>query len=101
MCVDLNDFNGEQFDIMQLQIEKLKGSKEQVIEAFGFVQDCEMIFHCLQEKMLTRLQQKPTPQTLVSTHLGLIKRSPLILNKIEQHILDLNKDWLFDLVQSR
>lgn len=38
---------------------------------------------------------------IIQSHLGLIKRSPLVMNKIEQQILDLNKDWLFDLVQSR
>lgn len=81
--LDLNEFNSESFDIMQLQIEKLKGNREQVIEAFAFVQDCEMIFHTLQEKMLIRLQQKPSPSTIIATHLGLVKRPLLVLNRIE------------------
>lgn len=44
MLLDLETFDKNTFELMQIHIEKLKKDREEVTQAFTFIQDCEIIY---------------------------------------------------------
>jgi len=60
MLLDLETFGKDNFELMQIHIDKLKKDREEVTQAFTFIQDCEIIYQQIREKVHQRLLEKPT-----------------------------------------
>lgn len=66
IVLDLSDFNKTNYDEIDEHIEKLKSQKEEITEAFAYIQDCDRLFTQIKEKLLFNKLSYPNPHTIIA-----------------------------------
>jgi hypothetical protein len=84
VLLDLETFGKDTFELMQIHIDKLKKDRQEVTQAFTFIQDCDTIYQQIREKVHQRLLEKPTMTQVVHNELGYNRRSQFLYNHLEE-----------------
>ncbi len=82
--LDLNEFDKEKYEALEEHIDRLKSQKQEISEAFAFIQDCDRIYVSIKEKLLINKLSYPNPTAIIAKQMNIYERSELLLSDIEK-----------------